>query len=232
MPNPHEYLSEGAGSGEADQMTDGIHGHQRDQRDQAVEWDERYAESNRIWSSLPNGTVVTELAGVTPGRALDVGCGEGADSVWLAGRGWDVTGLDVSSVALGRAAMHAREAGVEVDWIPAGLLEADLGTGVFDLVSAQYPALRTTATREAERALLDAVAPGGLLLVVHHADVDVDTAKAHGFDPADYVTPADVCALLDDDWTIEVDERRARHVTGGAGAGHTHDLVLRATRIR
>lgn len=204
-------------------------GHERDPH---VEWDERYVESDRIWSGRPNGALVAELTGLAPGRALDVGCGEGADAVWLAGRGWDVTGLDVSSVALERAAQHARDAGVEVEWMLAGLLEADLAARVFDLVSSQYPALRATATHEAERALLAAVAPGGVLLVVHHADVDRETARAHGFDPADYVTPADVCALLDDDWTVEVDEKRARHVTGGAGAGHTHDLVLRATRIR
>jgi len=210
-------------------VTDIEPGHNRDPH---VEWDERYAESDRIWSGLPNGTVLTELPGLAPGSALDVGCGEGADAVWLAKRGWDVTGLDVSSVALGRAAQHARDAGVEVEWMPAGLLEADLSAREFDLVSAQYPALRTTATSEAERALLAAVAPGGVLLVVHHADVDSETARAYGFDPADYVTPADVRALLDDDWMIEVDEKRARHVTGGAGAVHTHDLVLRATRIR
>lgn len=200
--------------------------------DEHVEWDERYAGSDRIWSGLPNGTLVTELVGRAPARALDVGCGEGADAVWLAAIGWDVTGLDVSSVALARAALHAREADVDIEWMPAGLLDADLRGREFDLVSAQYPALRTTATHEAERALPAAVAPGGVLLVVHHADVDPETARARGFDPADYVTPADVRALLDDDWVIELHEKRARHVSGGAGAGHSHDLVLRAGRLR
>jgi SAM-dependent methyltransferase len=198
----------------------------------AAEWDARYTEADRVWSGNPNGALVTEVAGLPPGRALDVGCGEGADAVWLAGHGWDVTALDVSQVALDRAALHAEQAGVQVRWMRAGLVEASLSPGAYDLVSAQYPALRRTPTAEAERALLAAVAPGGLLLVVHHADVDADHARARGFDPADYVQPADVAALLDDDWHLEVDETRPRTVETGAGAGHTLDQVLRARRLR
>ena len=196
-----------------------------------AEWDERYASAEQVWSGRPNGALVAEVAGLRPGRALDVGCGEGADVVWLAQQGWDVTGLDVSRVALDRAALHARRAGASVRWVLADLVEAQLPAGAFDLVSAQYPALLRTPGDDAERALLAAVAPGGTLLVVHHADIDPELAKEHGFDPADYVSPADVAALLDDRWRVEVDQRRPRHVDGGAGAHHTHDLVLRALRL-
>ncbi len=101
---------------------------------------------------------MTEVAGLQPGRALDVGCGEGADAVWLAGRGWEVTALDVSQVALDRAAAAARAAGVHVRWLLAGLVDAPLPAGAFDLVSVQYPALRRTPGQDAERALLAAVA--------------------------------------------------------------------------
>jgi SAM-dependent methyltransferase len=198
----------------------------------AAAWDARYAEAERVWSGNPNGALVTQVAGLPPGRALDVGCGEGADAVWLAERGWDVTALDVSQVALERAALHARQAGVQVRWIHAGLLEASLSPGGFDLVSAQYPALRRTPTHEAVGALLAAVAPGGLILVVHHADVDADHARARGFDPADYVQPADIAALLDADWQLDVDEKRPRTVESGAGAGHSVDHVLAARRLR
>jgi SAM-dependent methyltransferase len=196
-----------------------------------AEWDERYASAEQVWSGRPNGALVAEVAGLRPGRALDVGCGEGADVVWLAQQGWDVTGLDVSQVALDRAAMHARQAGASVRWVHADLVQAQLPAGAFDLVSAQYPALLRTPGDDAERALLAAVAPGGTLLVVHHADIDPEEAKARGFDPADYVGPADVAALLGDGWRVEVDEKRPRDITGGAGAHHTHDLVLRARRL-
>ncbi|MDQ1732009.1 MAG: hypothetical protein QOK10_2168 [Pseudonocardiales bacterium] len=193
-------------------------------------WDQRYASMDRVWSGQPNAALVAEVAGLAPGRALDVGCGEGADAVWLARQGWDVTGLDVSGVALQRAALHAEQAGAQVQWVHADLLDASLAPSAFDLVSVQYAALPRTAGHDAERALLAAVAPGGLLLVVHHADIDPEAAKAHGFDPADFVYPADVAALLDVNWHIEVNETRPRDIAGGAGAHHTHDVVLRARR--
>jgi SAM-dependent methyltransferase len=185
-----------------------------------------------VWSGRPNGALVVEVADLRPERALDVGCGEGADAVWLAGRGWTVTALDVSQVALERAALHAREAGAHVQWVHAGLVEAQLPAGGFDLVSAQYPALLRTPDHDAERALLAAVAPGGTLLVVHHTRIDVEQARSHGFDPDDFVSPSDVAALLDDDWKVEVDEERPRSVAAGAGAHHAYDLVLRARRLR
>jgi hypothetical protein len=103
----------------------------------------------------------------------------------------------------------------------------------FDLVSAQYPALLRTPDAAAERALLAAVAPGGILLVVHHAGMETQQADDSGFDPADYVWPSMVIDLLDDDWEVEVHEQRPRVVPdGGAGAHHTDDLVLRVRRLR
>jgi SAM-dependent methyltransferase len=196
-------------------------------------WDERYAGADQVWSGEANGALVREAAGLAPGQALDVGCGEGADAVWLALRGWEVTAVDVSPVALDRASRHAGQARVRVRWVHSGLVGAPIAPGAFDLVSAQYPALLRTPGHDAERALLAAVAPGGTLLVVHHHQpIDPEQARAHGFDPDDYVTPDDVAAQLDDAWQVKVREIRARNVTAGAGAHHTHDLVLRAHRLR
>ena len=199
----------------------------------AREWDERYDGAEQVWSGQPNAALLAELAGLGPGRALDVGCGEGADAVWLAGRGWQVTALDISQVAIGRGRSAAQRAGVELEWIDVGLLDAPLGDREFDLVSAQYPALSRTPGADAERALLDAVASRGHLLVVHHLldDAAIQRARAHGFDPTDYVSPADVAALLDDRWHVDFDERRPRDLRAGAGAHHAHDVVLHARRL-
>ncbi|WP_111768587.1 class I SAM-dependent methyltransferase [Nakamurella deserti] len=195
-------------------------------------WDGVYADRERLWSGNPNGALVAEVADLTPGRVLDVGCGEGADAVWLARQGWDVTALEVSGVALDRARGHARDAGVDIRWVHAGLAEAELAAGSFDLVSAQYPALPRTPDAAAERALLRAVAPGGVLLLVHHAGME-SAEPREGFDPLAYVWPSMVTAALDDGWAIEVDEVRPRVIPdGGAGAHHTDDLVVRARRLR
>jgi SAM-dependent methyltransferase len=195
-------------------------------------WDERYADLDQLWSGQPNATLTTEARGVPAGRALDVGCGEGADALWLAEHGWDVTALDVSRVALDRAAAQADVRAVTVNWLHAGLVEAALPQGFFDLVSAQYPALLRTDENAAEHALLAAVAPNGVLLFVHHPAPTPEEAAAHGFHAEDYVGPAQVAVLLDDSWQIEVDETRPRHVATGAGSHHTRDVVLRARRLR
>lgn len=209
----------------------GVHGHEHGVRPGAPEWDARYGENAEgIWSGEPNHALVVEAGGLAPGRALDVGCGEGADSVWLASRGWQVVGLDPSGVALDRARAGATAAGVDVTWVHAELAEVadDLPAGGFDLVTAFYPTLFTdTGPLDA---LTRLVAPGGSLLVVHHADVDPERAREHGFDPAELLQPADVVAGLPEGWTVEVDERRERLISGGAGAHHSDDLVVRVRR--
>ena len=208
------------------------HHRHADEAAEVAEWNERYRDRDQIWSGRPNSALVAEVAGVAPGRALDVGCGEGADAVWLAQRGWAVTAIEVADVALDRGRAAAAEAGVDITWRHAGLVDAALPGGGFDLVSVQYPALRTRPDHATERALLDAVAPGGTLLFVTHADMDAERAKAHGFDPADYVGTDDVIAALDSGWEVVVDEERARRVASGRGADHHLDRVVRIRRDR
>ena len=196
-----------------------------------VDWDQRYASHDEgLWSGRANGALVAELAGRPPGRALDVGCGEGADAIWLARAGWQVTGVDVSKVALERAAAGAREAAVTVEWVCADIVTLRLSPGAYDLVSLQYPALKHSSGGDAIGVLLGAVAPGGTLLVVGHAPVDPEYARAHGFEVAEYVQPADIRARLDGGWEVEVDETRPPVNPAPEGSPHTHDTVLRAKR--
>jgi SAM-dependent methyltransferase len=197
----------------------------------AEDWDQLYS-GEPVWSGNPNEALVTEVSGLSVGRALDVGCGEGADALWLAGDGWHVTALDISPKAVGRAERMAADAGLQVDGVAAGLLDASLPDAPYDLVIAMYPALLRTPTGEAERRLLDLVAPGGTLLVVHHADIDREHALEQGYDPEDYVSPEDVHLLAVErgGWDVVADERRARGHVGGAGAHHENDLVVRLRR--
>jgi SAM-dependent methyltransferase len=199
----------------------------------AAEWDQRYTGLAEYMSLVePNALLLTEVGAMPPGRALDIGCGVGADAIWLAGQGWRVTALDVSQVALDHAAVRTRQAGVHVEWIQGRLEDVQRDRRRFDLVTAFYPALLHSKGQLAEHALLAAVADGGTLLVVHHADIDVEKAKLHGFDPADYLSHDDLAELLGDDWEVHVDRRRLREKPTGVEGQHTHDDVLRARRLR
>lgn len=199
----------------------------------ATEWDERYTSlAAEIPDGPPNAVLIGVARELEPGRALEIGCGVGADAVWLAGQGWEVTALDVSRVALDRARARGRRAAVHVEWVCARLEDAELPEAGFDLVSAHYPALRHSPGGDAQLALLAAVAPGGTLLVVHHADVDAEKAKSYGFDIADYLSHDDIVELLDGDWDVRITRRRPREEPAGLDGQHTHDDVLLASRRR
>jgi SAM-dependent methyltransferase len=184
-----------------------------------------------MWSGRPNGRLVAEIEAVSPGRALDVGCGEGADAIWLAQRGWSVTAIDVSAVALGRAEEAAKAAGVAVEWVNGDVLERPFPAVSFDLVSLQYPALPKTSDERAFRGLLDTVRHGGVLLAVYHDldDEHREHMKSRGIDPADYVGVDDLAALLGDDFTIELHSVEPR-IDPPPEARHVADVVLRARR--
>lgn len=215
-------------------------------------WDEMYRSRARVWSGRPNPQLVVEAAGLTPGTALDLGCGEGADALWLAERGWTVTAVDVSAVALERAAGRAAEseAGHRVTW-----LQRDLETWApdvqFDLVSAQFLHSTEMPWQRSHRIAADAVRPGGTLLVVgHHPDGLPPWAShrnsSHGPDAPDgqapgghgtgrYFTPGQLVAELGiapPEWDVEVAESREREATGPDGQmAILADAVVRATRL-
>jgi SAM-dependent methyltransferase len=134
-------------------------------------WDERYSGDGQIWSGDPNVQLVAEASELKPGTALDLGCGEGGDVIWLARRGWTVTGADFSAAGLERAARLAEQAGVaeRTDWWRVDAREFDPGGRSYDLVSTQYLHPPDGGMVDVVRRLAGAVAPGGHLLVVGHA---------------------------------------------------------------
>ena len=199
---------------------------------QAAEWDARYrGRDGAMWSGRPNGRLVAEVAALTPGRALDVGCGEGADAIWLAQRGWTVTAIDISEVAICRAREASHPGGASVEWICGDALQTPLPARSFDLVSMQYPALPKAAGEPAVRSMLATVRPGGLLLAVYHDldDEHREHMKSQGVDPADYVGADDLGRLLGDDFTVELHAVEPR-IDPPSGTPHIADVVLRARR--
>lgn len=139
--------------------------------DDAVQfWEERYRSTERVWSGRVNPHLAEVAAGLPVGRALDLGCGEGADALWLAERGWRVVAVDVSATALRRAAeaASARNLLSRIDFERHDLNES-FPDGTFDLVSAQY--LHSPARLERDGVLQRAaerVNRGGVLLIVDH----------------------------------------------------------------
>jgi SAM-dependent methyltransferase len=194
-------------------------------------WDDMYGSRERLFSGNPNGVLVTELAGSPPGRALDVGCGEGGDALWLARRGWRVTAVDISRTALERAAATGGDVAGQVAWTRADLAETPPPAAAFDLVSCQYFPLPRRPGHVALRALLDAVAPGGTLLFVGHDLADLPERVANGLVPRDFYQPDEIAGHLRCGWDIEVNETRARTAPAPEGTRHVRDAVLRARRL-
>jgi SAM-dependent methyltransferase len=199
-------------------------------------WDERYRSSGALWSGEANPQLVREAADLVPGRALDAGCGEGADAIWLAERGWRVTAVDFSSVALQRGAARATEIGAgvaqRIDWIHADLVDWVPAGACYDLVSAQFMHLPKEPREALFGRLAAAVTPGGSLLLVGHHPSDLQTTVRRPRRPEVYFTAGDAAGSLDPQrWDIIVDAVRPREATDPEGRTVTvHDAVLRAQR--
>lgn len=148
----------------------------------AEAWEERYASADRVWSGNPNALLVQYLSGISPGRALELGCGEGADAIWLARQGWHVVATDIANAGLDKAAMHAAEAGVgeTIRWERHDLAES-FPAGEFDLVGSAYLHSMVEIPREEIlRRSAQAVAPRGHLYVIGHAGPPAHASGQHG----------------------------------------------------
>jgi SAM-dependent methyltransferase len=202
----------------------------------ATEWDARYGGRELVWGTRPNRWIEQVCSGLTPGRALDLACGEGRNAIWLASMGWTATGVDFSAVALRRAAELAAEAGVadRTAWQQGDLLTYHPEPAAFDLVVLAYLQLPADARGAVIRSAAKALAVGGTLLVVAHDSANLTDGVGGPQDPAVLYTAADVQADLRDreDLTVLRAEAVLRPVAEGpdGSARSAVDALLLARR--
>ena len=192
-------------------------------------WDERYGTEELIWKAEPNRFLVEELDALAPGRALDVACGEGRNAVWLASKGWRVTGADFSRAGLAKAQRLATDRGVEVTWVEADVVEWRPPTASFDLVVVMYLHLPAEQRRRALAHAAAALAPGGVLLVVGHDTSNLLKGTGGPQDPAVLFTPEEIVEDLSG-LQIERAEQVKRTVVTDAGEATAIDALVRAVR--
>ncbi len=195
-------------------------------------WEERYAGDEQVWSGNPNTQLVTEASRLTPGTALDVGCGEGGDVIWLAQHGWTVTGADFSANGLARAARHAEEAGVadRTDWWQVDAREFDAEGQTWDLVTTHFLHPPGGQMVDVARRLVTAVAPGGHLLVVGHAPSEQMFADHPESQRKAMFLAAELLPALPEGFETVVVEQRPRTVTRDGRTFEIDDSTLLARR--
>lgn len=203
---------------------------------EAPAWEERYAGPELIFSGRVNPQLMDEVSDLTPGSALDAGCGEGGDVFWLASRGWRVTGADFSSVVLEKNAARAAELGAEIatrtEWVHADLRTWEPPRGQYDLVTSHFVHAAGAQGQELFVRLAQAVAPGGQLLIVLHSPLDLQTSMGRPNVPEGFWTAEEIAGSLDlSGWEVLVSEARPRSARDPEGREITiHDTVFRARR--
>jgi 2-polyprenyl-3-methyl-5-hydroxy-6-metoxy-1,4-benzoquinol methylase len=190
-------------------------------------WDERHAARQPIESFEPDPTLVDEIGSLRPGRALDLGAGDGRNAIWLAIQGWQVTAVDFSQVALDRGRALATASGVRVEWQLADLLEWSPGASRFDLVTLFFIHLPSDERRDVYARAAAAVAPGGTLLIVGHDRTNLVDGVGGPQDPTVLFTPGEVAADLAG-FRVDRAEVVRRRVLDGDGP---IDAIVRAVRV-
>jgi len=196
-------------------------------------WDERYSTEELVWHAEPNASLVEEVgrAGLLPGRALDLACGEGRNSLWLAAQGWQVTGVDFSRVAIAKAKQLAAQRSIEVDFLVADVVDWVPPAQAFDLVVVMYLHLEALGRRRSLRLAAGAVAKGGTLLVVGHDSANLAEGVGGPQSPALLFSPEDLVADLDGLGLSVVRAAKVlRPVATDEGQRNAVDALLRATR--
>lgn len=185
-------------------------------------WDARYAEASPLWSGGPDQPVIEAVRGRRPGRALDLASGEGRNALWLAERGWQVTAVDFSAVALSKAAEKASSSGPELsarlEWVHADLLTYRPDTAQYDLVLLVFLQAPERERKHVLRSAASALAPGGTLLVIAHHTDNLEHGVGGPQDPAVLYTQQDVVADLSECSGLETEraETVRREVAGAS----------------
>ncbi|MGW5145419.1 class I SAM-dependent methyltransferase [Rhodococcus koreensis] len=184
----------------------------------AAAWDERYSQSELVWGAPPNAVVVEQVTALPRGRALDLACGEGRNAHWLATRGWEVTGLDYSAVALDKARRVAAEAPRSVRerlaYRVADVTDSDLG-GEYDLVLMIYLHLAPEERLQVVNRAISALKPDGILMILGHDAVNLSQGVGGPQDIEILYTPDDLVTMLDGRLNVDVAERRFRETDAG-----------------
>ncbi len=197
----------------------------------AKDWDRRYEGSTLLWTAEPNRFLVAEASGLPAGRALDLACGEGRNAVWLAERGFEVTGVDFSAVAIEKARGLAAARGVTGEWVAADLLAYRPEPRAYDLVIVFYLQVPEADRRPILRAAGEAVAPGGTFLLVAHDSSNLAEGYGGPQDAAVLYTAADVAADLEGSGLeIVRADRVDRPVETDGGERVALDALVRARR--
>lgn len=198
-------------------------------------WDERYAAKDLVWGGEPNRWVAREVAEITPARALDLAAGEGRNALWLAARGWRVTAVDFSRVALERGRRRAEELAPQdaerIRWVRADLLEYLPEEAAYGLVVVAYLHLPGDQRRMVLRRAAAALTGGGELLVVGHDSANLTAGTGGPQDPGVLFTAQDVLADLADEPLEPVRAERVRRPVAQE-TGPPKDAIDALARLR
>jgi 2-polyprenyl-3-methyl-5-hydroxy-6-metoxy-1,4-benzoquinol methylase len=163
---------------------------------QREDWDRRYAAVENLWPTRPNRFLVSEVAEIPTGRALDLACGEGQNAIWLASLGWAVTGVDYSEVAIAKANARAERDGVAVEFTSADLVEYEPRRAAYDLVLVLYLHIPSSQRGVVHAKASAAVAPGGTFLLLGHDRANLTDGVGGPSDPDLLYTADEIAAEL------------------------------------
>jgi len=197
-------------------------------------WDERYAAKDLVWSAGPNERFAAEVAGIGPGKALDVACGEGRNALWLAEQRWDVTAIDFSKVAIDKARRIAAKRNVTVNWLCEDVTSSRLAAADFDLVAVLYMHTDPGERRKWLAGALGSVKSGGTFIYIGHDPSNIGQGAGGPQDPQ-YLPSAEELVAEMAGFSVEFAGVIARTVGSDPGhavetEGTAMDTLVRAVR--